>query len=410
MCRIEQHAQKLVDDRKSVLASIAIEQLKNLKTIKKALETREFLPEINQPGLVVSTQIAEQTELNKQLKIQGQLKKQMLDTITPLIETIVSNYDNVAIGEIGTIQKATRYALQLNIVNNFLERIYTVGLPRDNDCMTISLKPTMERTEVNQDKSYHTGSFGLPGAQAVEIDMTNYIQDEDGYFDYRPSLSEYTNKNSPMIMNSIFSTKESFKSEQKSESTSFLSNLLLPNVSFSNQLAFIRVICHVVRKWIPWTSTEETLHEISNEESQILKELDLRTKNLAQQLAMQSCNRAFLSQQKLDYLDDAEYILKETKNILQNTFENRQISGKTIATIQENIERVHNWLEQLPKQGFFPKKISSCKSSNHWSGRLWNNGIGRNYTSALPEDLYENSNFLEIAQNDFFSISEAKRP
>ncbi|MDF1757396.1 MAG: hypothetical protein P1U74_03775 [Legionellaceae bacterium] len=257
MRRVEDYVNDRDFDKNSVLASIAAEQLRNLRDIKKSLEDYEFLAEINQPGLVVSTQIAEQDELNKKLQAQHQCKKQMLDELMdPVIGILRADYQNQTIDKVGTLKKAERFALQTQIANRFLRQINAVGLTHLDDRTRVDVKYPSSESQVSQEGSSHyyaSGSFGFPGAEAIDIDMSQYEQDENGIWEYIvPQLEQTTYFDGPRI-DYNHSSSEPF--EQSSQS-GFFGNLAIPDVPLNDQIALIAVVCHTVGKWLGWVQPE----------------------------------------------------------------------------------------------------------------------------------------------------------
>ncbi|MDF1757395.1 MAG: hypothetical protein P1U74_03770 [Legionellaceae bacterium] len=93
------------------------------------------------------------------------------------------------------------------------------------------------------------GSFGLPGAEAIEIDMSQYEQDENGIWEYvtpKPGELMYFNA---LQTKSLHGSSESLA---KPSQSGFITNLDISGVSLNAQIALIAVVCHTVGSWIAW--------------------------------------------------------------------------------------------------------------------------------------------------------------
>ena len=160
----------------------------------------------------------------------------------------------------------------------------------------------------------------------------------------------------------------------------------LPNVSFDSQLALASIAFHYLSKWFSSTASDEKMHELSNEEETLLKKLSQTVIQLERKLLQRAQNKDFLNQTQRDCIDDAEYLLSKTKTLLTKISLSHQVSEKMLQTLNNDMERIHGWIEKLPHYPVFPKAVST--QSNHWTGlSLWSNN--RNYlrTSDKPLSL-----------------------
>lgn len=182
LCHLEQYANTAINSHHSMINYVALEQLKNIVDIKAALESKTFLPTVddnkNKHALKNREQAVEYDELNQYLEKQGNWKEQLLQTIVnPIITAIGALYSNQTERQIGSLQKIQQLAWYHQVAQTFLEHIETTGLMRLNDCPASSSQ-----------KEELTNSFGIPGAAAVEINMSHYRQDEEGFWFYQPPL------------------------------------------------------------------------------------------------------------------------------------------------------------------------------------------------------------------------------
>ena len=280
------------------------------------------------------------------MQAQRQLKSQLLEQlVTPVMDRIVTDYSAEEIDTVGTFQTAEKYGLATKIADDFMQQIYAVGLTQTD---------TLEEDSYNSYTTKTFGSFGIPGAGAVEIDMRGYVQDADGFWEYLP----------PKVVELPLGKPEYIEDEHAQ--TTNLQHLNHPDVPFSHQVALMQVAWHTLRKWVGWTTQEESSHPISDEENQALDSLYKQTKTLLKRHSTKVQGRELLSQHKCDNLDDAGYLLHKTKCTLQKALRTQMMSEKTIQTIEEDLERVHNWLEHIPCYG-----INMVGNSTTWSPSLW---------------------------------------
>lgn len=192
-CRLEAYMTTVINDYNSITAAMALEQQEKFSSVKENLESETFLSQVNYNKPMPPFETSERNNLNQQLANQILQKDYILNKfLAPIIEAIRLNYNNQNVSRIGSLQDVKQLELRAQIANTFLQKVSAIGLARSSDCplSSTTIHNNVETAEIQADgsQSRGTGSFFIPGAAGAEIDMTHYLQDENGFWFYQPPV------------------------------------------------------------------------------------------------------------------------------------------------------------------------------------------------------------------------------